>query len=348
MFTGAALLFAPSWTPPAQPSQPPTWPGGWDQAALAQSFSTMGLTPPVITEWIADSGASFHTTPDAGILSSVRPPHPSCSSFIMVGDGSCLPVTAVGSAPGSFRLPNVLVAPQMIHNLLSIRQFTSDNSCSIEFDSSGLTVKDSASRRPLLRCDVTARGPFTPFAFLLPLLRLRLPLCLLLLPRRRLSPPGTAGLVTPAAMFWLGLVVVLIFLVLGLLLSTFVMRASLVVMFDFLFLLLRMRHMPLILFIVTCGLLLYPAFLVINTIWWWLMISLITLGLFLCAPSLRPSPPFSNSFPGCPLSSASPLRPSSVTTGVSSTTPPPVLSSSLGVFSCVCHVHIPLLRTGKA
>jgi len=117
----------------------------------------MGLTPPVSTEWIADSGASFHTTPDSGIISSVRPPHLSCPSSIMVGDGSCLPVTAVGSAPSSFCLPNVLVAPQMIHNLLSIRQFTADNSCSIEFDSSGLTVKDSASRRPLLRCD--SSGP---------------------------------------------------------------------------------------------------------------------------------------------------------------------------------------------
>ena len=143
MFTGAAPLFAPFWTPPAQPSQQPAWPGGWDQAAPAQSFSTMGLTPLASTEWIADSGASFHTTPDASILSSVRPPHPSCPSSIMDGDRSCLPVTVVDSAPGSFRLPNVLVAPQMIYNLLSIRQFTANNSCSIEFDSSGLTVKDS-------------------------------------------------------------------------------------------------------------------------------------------------------------------------------------------------------------
>ena len=87
----------------------------------------------------------------------------------MVGDGSCLPVSAVGSAP---RLPNVLVAPQMVYNLLSIRQFTTDNSCSIEFDSYGLTVKDLASRRPLLRCD--SPGPITLFGFLLPLLRLRL------------------------------------------------------------------------------------------------------------------------------------------------------------------------------
>jgi hypothetical protein len=102
--------------------------GGWDQAALAQSFSTLGLTPPVDTEWIADSGASYHTTPDVGILSSVRPPHPSCPSSIMVGDGSCLPVTSVGSAPGPFRLSDVLVAPQKVHNLLSIRQFTADNS----------------------------------------------------------------------------------------------------------------------------------------------------------------------------------------------------------------------------
>ena len=46
----------------------------------------------------------------------------------------------------------------MIHNLLSIRQFTADNSCSVEFDTSGLTVKDLASQRPLLRCDST--GPF--------------------------------------------------------------------------------------------------------------------------------------------------------------------------------------------
>ena len=63
----------------AQPAADLAW--GWDQAALAQSFSTMGLTPLVSTEWIADSGASFHTTPDAGIISSVRPPHPSLSFF---------------------------------------------------------------------------------------------------------------------------------------------------------------------------------------------------------------------------------------------------------------------------
>jgi hypothetical protein len=37
----------------------------------------------------------------------------------------------VGFAPSPFRLSNVLSAPQMVHNLLSIRQFTTDN---FEFD----------------------------------------------------------------------------------------------------------------------------------------------------------------------------------------------------------------------
>jgi hypothetical protein len=71
----------------------------------------------------------------------------------MVANGSCLPVTSVGTAGahGSFRLPDVLVAPSMVHNLLFIRRFTADNSCSVEFDSSSLTVKDLASLHPLLR-----------------------------------------------------------------------------------------------------------------------------------------------------------------------------------------------------
>src|SRR6185312_10642961 len=80
MLAAAAPLYAPFWTPPTPPIQQSTWPGGCDQAALAQSFSAMGRTPPVCTEWIADSGASFHPTPDADILSTVRHPHPSCPS----------------------------------------------------------------------------------------------------------------------------------------------------------------------------------------------------------------------------------------------------------------------------
>jgi hypothetical protein len=147
---------ASSW--PTSPTAPPSGPVGWDAATLAATFQTPTLTPPMGPKWIADTGATYHITPDHGILTSVHPPSSSLPSYIMVANGSCLPVTSVGVAgtPDSFRIPDVLVAP-LVHNLLSIRRFTADNSCSVELDSSGLTVKDSATRRPLLRCDST--GP---------------------------------------------------------------------------------------------------------------------------------------------------------------------------------------------
>jgi hypothetical protein len=147
---------ASSW--PMSPATPTSGLVGWDAAAMA-AFQTPTLTPPMGPEWIADTGATYHTTPNPGILTSVRPPSSSLPSSIMVANDSCLPVTSVGAAgpPGSFRILDVLVAPSLVHNLLSIRWFTADNSCSVEFDSSGLTVKDSTTRRPLLRCDST--GP---------------------------------------------------------------------------------------------------------------------------------------------------------------------------------------------
>jgi hypothetical protein len=63
--------------PPAPPVWGP-WTNGWDTQSLANS-STMTLAPPTsVSDWVADSGASYsyHTTPDAGILSSTSPPTP--------------------------------------------------------------------------------------------------------------------------------------------------------------------------------------------------------------------------------------------------------------------------------
>jgi hypothetical protein len=97
--------------------------------SLANSFRTMALTPPAVTDWVADSGASNHTTSDAGNLSSVHPPTSTDPSSIVVGNGSVLPVTSVGDSaiPGPFYLNNVLVTPDIIQNLLSVRRFTTDN-----------------------------------------------------------------------------------------------------------------------------------------------------------------------------------------------------------------------------
>ncbi|KAJ1284706.1 hypothetical protein BS78_03G225800 [Paspalum vaginatum] len=119
-------------------------------------------------------------------------------------------------------------------------------------------------------------------------------------------------------------------------------------MLDFLYLPpLLMQIACLILYTVICGHHLYSVFLVISTIWSWLMISPIILGLSLCASNLRRSPRCPTSLPGCPLSLASPLRPPSVTTGVSSITMPPALSSSLAVSSCTCPAPTPPLRTAR-
>ena len=186
----------------APPSPVAPWAGGWDQTSLAGSFSTTALTPPASSaNWIADSGASFHTTPDAGILTSSHPPPPSCPSSIIVGNGSALPVTSVGDSvfPGSFRLHNVLVAPNIVHNLLSVRQFTVDNSCSIEFDPFGLSVKDLTSRRLLARCDsvgplYTLRLPAVSTTSSLPLSHALATIASSVTWHRRLGHPGADAL----------------------------------------------------------------------------------------------------------------------------------------------------------
>jgi hypothetical protein len=95
--------------------------GAWNQQSLVNSFSTMALTPPAITDWVADSGASNNTTLDAGNMTSVRPPTSNDPSSIIVGNGSALPVTSVGDSTlsGLFYLNNFLVTPDIIQNLLS-------------------------------------------------------------------------------------------------------------------------------------------------------------------------------------------------------------------------------------
>jgi hypothetical protein len=88
----------------------------WDQQSLVNSFNTMTMVPPAVTDWVADSDASNHTTSDAGNLTSVRPPHINVPSSIIVGNRSSLPVTLVGDTtlPGAFYLNNVLVTPNII------------------------------------------------------------------------------------------------------------------------------------------------------------------------------------------------------------------------------------------
>ena len=146
---GAALPYA----------APPTPAPSWDTAALAQHFTNMTLQQPA-PEWVMDSGATAHLSSDAGILSSLSP-HP-IYRHVVVGDGSTVPVTTSGhsSLPSLFpntplHLRHVLVTPSIIKNLISVRQFTTDNHCIVAFDPFGFSVKDLHSRREILRCNST-------------------------------------------------------------------------------------------------------------------------------------------------------------------------------------------------
>jgi hypothetical protein len=113
----------------------------------------MALTPLVVTDWVTDSGASNHTISDASNLTFVHPPTFINPSSIIVGNGSALPVTSVGDStlPDPFYLNNVLVTLDIIQNLLSVRHFTTENRCSMDFDPFGLCMKDLSMRNVITR-----------------------------------------------------------------------------------------------------------------------------------------------------------------------------------------------------
>jgi histone deacetylase 1/2 len=122
----------------------------------------MTLQQPPNNDWYFDSGATSHMTSDSRTLSHTNlSQHPSPSSII-VGDGSLLPVTATGTTnlTDSLSLNNVLFSPRLIKNLISVRQFTTDNNCAVEFDPAGCSVKDLESQKVIIRCN--SSGPLYP------------------------------------------------------------------------------------------------------------------------------------------------------------------------------------------
>ncbi|GJY43537.1 ribonuclease H-like domain-containing protein [Tanacetum coccineum] len=121
--------------------------------SLPSAFSTMTLQDPT---WNMDTGATSHLNSSTRNLSSIF--NTRLYSSIHVGDGNSIPVTNTGhsiihSPYRPLHLNNVLVTPNIIKNLISVRQFTRDNNCTIEFDAFGFSVKDFLTRHILLRCD---------------------------------------------------------------------------------------------------------------------------------------------------------------------------------------------------
>jgi hypothetical protein len=108
---------------------------------------------------VANSGATHHTTPSVGNISTLRPLASSNPSSIVIGNGSSLPITSVCDSVflGPFYLNNILLAPDMVQSLLSVHHFTTDNWCSMEFDPFGLSMNDLTTKNVIVRSNST--GP---------------------------------------------------------------------------------------------------------------------------------------------------------------------------------------------
>ncbi|OIT36271.1 hypothetical protein A4A49_63595, partial [Nicotiana attenuata] len=112
---------------------------------LQSSSSGHSYTPPSNPQWYVDTGASSHMTPTTSNLSSIQPYNGNDS--VMVGNSNQLPISYTGNGnisthSSTFSLKNILVVPTLSCNLLSVRKFTSDNNCSIDFDAFGFSIKD--------------------------------------------------------------------------------------------------------------------------------------------------------------------------------------------------------------
>ncbi|GJX98714.1 hypothetical protein Tco_0355733 [Tanacetum coccineum] len=118
--------------------------------------SAFNIMLPQDPTWHMDTGASSHLNFNASNLRTIfdKRLFPS----VHVGDGESILVTNTGHSiiPSHHRplhLHNVLVTPNIIKNLISFRQFTRDNNCTIEFDAFGFSVKNYSTHHILIRCD---------------------------------------------------------------------------------------------------------------------------------------------------------------------------------------------------
>nr|GEU52367.1 ribonuclease H-like domain-containing protein [Tanacetum cinerariifolium] len=133
---------------------------------LPQDFSTMNLQEGRDASWYMDIEATSHLASDSGKLTTVF--NKSIIQSILVGDGSSIPVTNLGhstlrSSTRPLHLYNVLITPNIIKNLVFVREFTKDNKCSIKFDEFGFFVKDYQTCPLFIRCDSTEDlYPFHP------------------------------------------------------------------------------------------------------------------------------------------------------------------------------------------
>jgi hypothetical protein len=153
--TPAAVVAAADPGAASSSAPPPTW----DQAGLIQALNNLSVQQPQPVSapgpWYLDTGASEHMSSSSGNLAALKP---CSSSSIVVGNGSSLAVTHTGhqSLPTSshpIHLRDILVSPNLLKNLISVKTLCRHNPVTVEFDHRGFSVKDRRTRMVILRCD---------------------------------------------------------------------------------------------------------------------------------------------------------------------------------------------------
>ncbi|XP_073041987.1 uncharacterized protein [Primulina eburnea] len=120
------------------------------------AMHTMSLSQPD-GNYYMDTGATSHMMADQGIFSSYFNSSNN-HHHIVVGNGHLIPIIGYGSTSLSkphppLSLNNMLHAPKLIKNLISVRKFTTDNSVSVEFDPFGFSLNDLQTGTKIMRCD---------------------------------------------------------------------------------------------------------------------------------------------------------------------------------------------------
>lgn len=117
-----------------------------------------------VSSWYMDTGATTHMASDTGLLSTIFNTSIHLSEHVIVGNRTKVPISSHGAASlpnTSFSLSSICIAPSIVKNLVSVRQFTSTNNCSVEFDPYGFSVMDLQTNHVTLRCN--SSGDLYPF-----------------------------------------------------------------------------------------------------------------------------------------------------------------------------------------
>nr|GEU84508.1 ribonuclease H-like domain-containing protein [Tanacetum cinerariifolium] len=98
--------------------------------------------------------------PNAFGTMTLHDPNTSNWNMDTVGNGYYIPVTnsdhSIMPTPHrTLHLNYILITPNIVKNIIYVRQFVRDDNCTVEFDAFSFSVKDFMTRRVLLCCDST-------------------------------------------------------------------------------------------------------------------------------------------------------------------------------------------------